>query len=499
MTEKKHNESLDDEDGKFGEVFHGGDEGGDRVAVFMPFTTMAKAAEAESQQLEEDQSWVDHYGLIAHPFSTGGLLALKRNNIYFDASVKQIAKDVAGKGFNIELREGAKENATEEKTVQELLKSKNKKGESLRAVLMPLIRDWGWCGWFGMEVAKNIDGKVANPSVGKHGLYHVPAQYLWVHKSREKYCQVRSSRKVWFKAYDSEKEVNANTGEESKTRRGRANSMIYYRNYFEESTYYGAPNIYSAIGEVKGSIGLRDFNLAFFENYAVPAGMLWLSGKWKRPAVKKITDFLDVEIRGSNAAHKTLVFRLPPDTDAKWERLSMEIKEGSFDKLKKSLRDDILASYQMSLYRLNIVEEGSLGGNVAKETLGNYVENIVEPLQTDVEELLNEKILKDGLGIENYILKFKDIDTRNLAAEVEMLGSLFAMACVTPNEIIDITGMGEKYEPLGDQHYINQMYLPVGEETTEKMRSDLVGYFEDFKQQLPGNIRKIIEKEIAKK
>lgn len=501
ILNKKDNESLEDEDPmKFGEVFSAKDimEGEGRIAVFMPFTAMAKADEYESQQLQVEQTWIEQQGLMTHPFSTGGLLTLKRNNIYFDACVKQIAKDVVGKGFKIELIEGASENKTEHKTLQDFLKSKNNKGESLRAVLNPFIRDLEWCGWCGLEIAKTATGEIANPSVRKHGLYHVPAQNLYVHSSREKYCQVSGARKVWFKDFDAKKDISAKTGDPIKTKRDFANSMIFYRNYFEETQYYGAPNIFSAIGEVKGSIGLRDFNLAFFENYAVPAGMLWLSGKWKKPAVKKIIDFLDVEIRGSSAAHKTLVFRLPEGTDAKWEKLSVDVKEGSFDALKKSLRDDILASYQMPPYRLNIAEVGSLGGNVAKETLGNYVENIVEPPQTDIEEIFNEKIVKEGLGIESYVLKFENIEIKDKMAEAELLERLFGMAVLTPNQIIDITGVGERFEPEGDQHYILQQYLPVGEEPTEKMRSDLVGFFQDFKRDIPKYIRKIIEKELTR-
>lgn len=493
--DKEEKEKLDAEL-KEGEAFYEGEERVEgQAGAFLPITTFAKAlAEAESQQLEEQEVWTSQYGLKSHPFSTSGLLALKRNSVYFDACVKQIAEDVAGKGFNVVLRKEEKENKAEEEALQKFIGTKNVRGESLRSILKMLVRDWGWCGWFGMEVAKNQAEKIANVENNTHFLFHVPAQNLFVHKDRYKYCQRKGDRKAWFKDFDYKKNISAKTGEEIKTKRDFANSMIFYKNYFEESSYYGAPNIYSAVGEVKGTIGLRDYNLAFFENYAVPALLLKLKGKWTKNTVKKINAFLDVEIRGSSAAHKTLSLRIPEGCEAELEKLSTEVKEGSFTELGKKLRDDILSSYRMSPYRLGIAEVGKLGGSTAVEALQNYVENTVEPLQSDMEDLINEKLVREGLGIERYILKFKDIETKDRAAEIDMLMKLFGMACMTPNQVIDITGLGEKYEPDGDQHYISQTYLPIGEEPAEKMRSDLVAFAEDLKMELPKQIKGILSK-----
>ena len=89
-----------------------------------PFSIL-KAAEkkeekAKSKQLREEQLWLEQNDLVALPFEASSLLSLKDNCGYFDACVKQIAKDVIGQGWRLELREGKKENNQEKEKILKL-------------------------------------------------------------------------------------------------------------------------------------------------------------------------------------------------------------------------------------------------------------------------------------------------------------------------------------------------------------------------------------------
>ncbi|GAH97641.1 unnamed protein product, partial [marine sediment metagenome] len=104
------------------------------------------------------------------------------------------------------------------------------------------------------------------------------------------------------------KEITKEKFEEAKERKEKivlANELIFYKNYYPQSEYYGAPNILPSIGAVMGLIGVRDYNLAFFENYGIPAALIILKGRWSKDTAKQISDFIDVELKGSEQAHKT--------------------------------------------------------------------------------------------------------------------------------------------------------------------------------------------------
>ena len=122
---------------------------------------------------------------------------------------------------------------------------------------------------------------------------HTPAHKIWVHKSREKYCQISpkpSGREfVWFKRFGSRESLDPATGRPARLSWNRqANELIFFHEHYPGNDFYGVPNMISAVGEVISLIGIRDFNLGFFSNYGVPAYFVTLSGEWEDGAVKSI-------------------------------------------------------------------------------------------------------------------------------------------------------------------------------------------------------------------
>ena len=45
------------------------------------------------------------------------------------------------------------------------------------------------------------------------------------------------------------------------------------------------------------------------------------------------------------------------------------------------------------------------GGNVAEEATKVYVESVVEPIQTDIENIINRLIIEQGLNCHKYVFK----------------------------------------------------------------------------------------------
>lgn len=451
-----------------------------------------KEDKAKSTQLKEITIYIEQNDLIPLPFEAESLLFLKDNCSYFDSCVKQIAKDVIGQGYTIELREGMKESKDEKDSILNFIEnSGGDRDETFEETLERGIIDWGCIGWWGWEVSRAVKG---NKKGNVNGFWHVPAQTIRVHKDHDKYCQVRGDKKVWFKRFGQKDEIDRHSGktlteermqeekdnpEDKDKKIKRANEMIYFRNYYPQSDYYGAPNILPSVGSVTALIGVRDYNLAFFENYGVPAALIILKGRWDKASAKKICDFLDVEIKGSDNAHKTMAIHPSKDSEFIFEKLSMEVKEGSFDKYQKTLRDEVLVVYKMPPYRIGIAEVGKLGGSTASEATRIYVASVVTPLEKTVERLVTDKLIVEGLGVKNYTFNLNELDVRDLDAIAKRDQLYFQMGALTPNQILKRQGK-ETYTE-GDQYYVGSAFIPVGEEPAEKMNATMIAALEELK------------------
>jgi len=416
-----------------------------------PYSVLKKAEiQKSSKQLKEQDRWFTENDLVWPPYSPDTLLQLYESNSVLYRCVNQLAADVAGLGWGLSLREDKRESKQELTRLQEFLQKPSPE-LALRSILKQLIIDWGSVGWFGLEVVRNNKGEIAE-------LYHVPAHTIRIHSSQEKYCQIRNNKKVWFKKFNIDKDFSAKTGEEGNFSLDvRANELIFYKNFYPKSDYYGIPNFVAATGDVLGLMGLRDYNLAFFENYGVPSAIIILEGDWEEGSDKTITEFLNKEIRGTENAHRTLVVTQPENCTFTYKPLTVDVKEASFRFYQQDCREDILTAYSMPPERVGVRIIGKLGGNVAEEATRIYVQSVVEPLQTDLEEIINDKILQS----ENYEFKFENIDLRDYNAEVARMLQQIQHGVLTPNEARN--ELGYKSYAGGDKFYMLSSLIEVGE------------------------------------
>lgn len=432
-------------------------------------------AKAHSKQLKEEEIWLTEKNLIPYPFEAPTLLELKDNCPYFDSCVKQIAKDVMGQGFRLELKEGKKDSPKEKERILEFIEnSGGDRDETFEETLERGLIDWGFIGWWGWEVSRDKTDMV-------NGLWHVPAQTFYIHKDKDKYCQKRGQKEAWFKRYGMEDDIRLSDGKlvtekrlaelkedpESKTTEDEtANELIYYRNYYPQSEYYGAPNILPSVGAVLGLIGVRDYNLAFFENYGIPAALIILKGRWSQDTAKQISDFIDVELKGTEQSHKT--FCIHPNKDATFEyvKLGIEVKEGSFKLYRKGLQEEILVCYKMPPYRIGVAEVGALGGNFADRSSQIYGQSVITPLEQVVERLVTKKLFEEGLKAENYNFQLNELNLEDLDASAARDNIYFGIGALTSNQVLKRQGK-ESY-PEGNQYFVSSTFFPIGEEPMEK-------------------------------
>ena len=475
MIEEKRKEKIREEEESWGQgsMHILTDKGLFPISVLKANET--KKGKDNSKQLKEEGLWLSDKGLVPYPFEAATLLELKDNCAYFDRCVKQIANDVMGQGWRLELKEGKKESPKEKETILEFIEdSGGDRDETFEETLERGIVDWGFIGWWGWEVSRDDKGLV-------NGLWHVPAQTFYVHESHKKYAQKRSQKEAWFKRFGLEENIALKNGDDvsdekikemkdqdydPKEKTVLANELIYYKNYYPQSEYYGAPNILPSIGAVLGLIGVRDYNLAFFENYGIPAALIILKGRWSKDTAKQISDFIDVELKGSEQSHKTFCIHPNKDSEFEYIKLGIEIKEGSFKVYQKSLRDEILLDYSMPPYRIGVAEVGPLGGNFADRASQIYAQSVITPLEEVVERLVTKKLFQQGLKVDSYEFQLNELNLEDLDAEAARDRIYFEIGALTSNQILKRQGK-EPYEE-GNQYYVGSGFMAAGEEVMEK-------------------------------
>jgi PBSX family phage portal protein len=427
--------------------------------ALVPFAELQQhRIQKESSQIRADENkWIRENGVLPHIYPVDAFLTMYESSIIFARCVQQVAIDVTGLGWTLNPRDKEVKNQQELDRVKGFLKTPNPE-ESFRSILKNLMIDWGTVGWFNIEIVRNRVGDIEE-------IYRVPASTMYIHQDRKRFVQYRGHKKVWFKKFGVEDQYSRVDGSpvKGKSRKQLANEMIYYRNTAPGSDYYGVPNILPAAGDMVGLVSQRDYNLSFFANYGVPAAIVRLTGEWETGAEDTITKFLNEEFKGTDQQHRSLVIREPEEGKLDYTPLVAKTseKEGSFRLYELARKENVLTAYSMPPERVGIRVVGKLGGNVAEEATKIYVASVVEPLQKDLEDIINDKIL----GLSTYEFKFTDIDTRDHDALIKRMGYQIERGMKTPNEAR--TELGQESYEEGNKFFMMSTLVEIGQKEDE--------------------------------
>jgi len=430
-------------------------------------------ARAETQQLLDEQRYYADKDLVNLPYEPLAIIRLMENVSWFDACVRQIATDVIGSEYTIVPDPLAETKGTEEdrKRLMAFFEDPNKEEQTISDVLTNMVIDSGLVGSMAMEVSRDESGII-------DGLYHLPAHTLRIHKGRQKYCQRRGTEYRWFKLFGESKggalvpsqeaeDISSADGLPTNDPKLRAHEVIVWKNYWPNNFWYGMPPALSAVGSMLSLVGIRDYNLAFFENYGVPAAIVTLTGDWDADDVDAFSKFINTEIKRAENAHKTIVMNPVGTGEVDWTPLTSEAKEkeGHFKILIKMLRDEILAVFRMSPYRLGIAETGNLGGSTAEEATPVYISSVVNPIKRIVQTVMTQKVIRRGFGIVGWAFRLPTLDIRDMNRLVERAERLFGMSVLHRDAIREQIGK----EPLGkaaggEDYYLASTYAPLGAE-----------------------------------
>ncbi len=442
------------------------------------------AIKEASNQLKHDNfaSAYGEGGLVMPLYNPESLTRLLEMNTYHMRCCKVKARDSAGLGWFIK---AVTESAPEKQQfiLEEFFRDQL---EPISATLDKVMQDYEVMGYAALELVREGHKQGGEPA----NLFHIPAHTIRVHRDGEKLCQIRGGKKRWYKFVGVEKDFDKETGQEhpfkSLAPERAATEIIWFKNYTARSDYYGMPDIIPALGAIYGDISRRDYNIAFFDNYGVPAYAVFITGDYDMGEVDENgqTDFeKTIESHFKNLRkepHSTLILSVPSgsggDVEIKFEPLSVDTKEASFRLYRKDNRDEVLSAHAVPPYRAGIAETGSLGGNVAEESTEIYKTSVIEPRQEMLESAINLYITQLGFNIYDWEFKLGSIDNSDELHDLKMAKGLFSIGAMTPNQVI--AHFGERFgltvsdSPYMDYHYINGKPVEAGE-TNEAIESTL--------------------------
>jgi hypothetical protein len=122
-----------------------------------------------------------------------------------------------------------------------------------------------------------------------------------------------------------------------------------------------------------------------------------------------------------------------------------------------------------------------------------YIESVVEPVQKDMEDIINGPIIEQGLNCHKYVFKLNTLDIRNIDAEGDRYIKYIEHALMTPNQARNKLGLGKPYIG-GNRYYMKSGMEEVGEEELEKREDKFIKAMEDLKE----GINKLAEGDFLK-
>ena len=270
-----------------------------------------------------------------------------------------------------------------------------------------------------LEVGRKVNGEIGY-------LGHIPATTIRVRRLKDGFVQIIGSKMVYFRNFGAR---NANPI----TSDGRPNEIIHLKQYSPLNTFYGIPDILSAMPSLIGDQLASQYNIDYFENKAVPRYVITVKGaKLSADAEDKMFRFLQTGLKSQS--HRTLYIPLPGDTDNNKVEFKMEpiengIQEGSFKEYRKQNRDDILIAHQVPISKLGGSDSSGIAAAISQDR--TFKEQVSRPAQRYLEKMVN-KIVKEKTDI--LELKFNELTLTDEIAQSQILERYVKTQVMTPNE-----------------------------------------------------------------
>jgi PBSX family phage portal protein len=277
-----------------------------------------------------------------------------------------------------------------------------------------------------MEIGRKVTGEIGY-------IGHIPSTTMRVRRLNDGYVQIIQPSVTYFRNFGAKNQNPVTTDT-------RPNEVIHFKQYSPLNTYYGVPDIISALSSLIGDQLASNYNIDYFENKAVPRYIITLKGaKLSADAEDKMFRFLQTGLKGQS--HRTLYIPLPGDTENSKVEFDMKpiengVQEGSFKEYRLQNRNDILVAHQVPLSKLGGGDSGSIANALAQDR--TFKEQVSRPAQNEISKLIN-KIIREKTDI--LELKFNELTLTDEISQSQILERYVKTQVMMPNEAREKLGL----------------------------------------------------------
>lgn len=408
-----------------------------------------------SSQIDGDGSTSFSSG-ITPPVDPDTLAEFRTYNAYHDRSIRLKALAVAYQGYDVlpvDSNDEDYEDNPEYKKVVEFTDKPNEMGEDFIDIIYGYAEDFYTFRSAYLEVVRNLKGELKE-------IYNMRAPYVRIKKkgSRVSFVQKDGAKEVEFQLF---------TGDPKQDK--KQNEVLWLKDYYSKSKYYGIPDYYSAMGDLTLDRSSVEYNIRRFKNGLMIDFIIVVEGgEVDSKVLEDINKFLKTNYQGLANAGKALYLNSDtPDVKIRIEKVSAEVKEASFIKQREFSREVIMVGHGTNAKVLGLQTPGQLGGGESDSQFRIFEETITKPDRLRIQRKLN-LLVKYGLGVENFYIQLRELNVDSFKDLVDTANS--ASSIIDENERRILIG----YEPK--------------EETEEKTVADEL---EDIEKALI-NIRKSV-------
>lgn len=417
------------------------------------YTTAALAGKigidgAQSKEINPGLVYVNGYGMfdvITPPWNLYELANYYDTSFANHAAIDAKVKNIVGLGYEFHISqrtmlrlESSEDNSATQKARKRIERTKIEArdwleslndDDSFSATMEKIYTDVQATGNGYLEIGRTIRGEI-----GYAG--HIPATTMRVRRLKDGYAQIIGNKIVYFRNFGARNPNPLTTD-------ARPNEIIHFKQYSPLNTFYGVPDIMSAINSLHGDSLASQYNIDYFANKAVPRYVVTLKGaKLSGDAEDKMFRFLQTNLRGQS--HRTLYIPLPGDSENNKVEFKMEpiedgIQDGSFKEYRKQNRDDILVAHQVPLSKLGGGDSGSIAAALAQDR--TFKEQVARPAQKQIEKMIN-KIIREKTDIVEFV--FNELTLTDEIAQSQILERYVKNQIMTPNEARVVLDMPQR-------------------------------------------------------
>ena len=313
-----------------------------------------------------------------------------------------------------------------------------------------------------LEVGRTTTGEIGY-------LGHIPAPTMRVRRIHDGYIQIVADKIVYFRKFGA-------TNPNPVTNDPRPNEIIHFKEYSPLNTYYGIPDVISALQAIKGDQFASQYNIDYFENKAVPRYIVTVKGAQLSPeSEERLFRFLQTGLKGQN--HRTLYVPLPSDAEGNTVDFEMHpventVQDGSFKDYRKQNRDDILMAHQVPISKMGGGDGSAVAAALSQDR--TFKEQVTRPAQRHLQKALSQ-ITKEKTDV--IELAFKEATLTDEIALSQIHERYLRNKAMTPNEVREDLGLparkgGDKMVELSPQAQASQRQTAEGNSARQRERTN---------------------------